>query len=66
MISGLNSLVKLFIINFIDFEIWFGINQKVRGKIINQENINNQFIDKYKDVEGSKMEKRLVIILLFF
>lgn len=46
--------------------IWPGTNHKDTGKIINQENINNQFIDKFKDVEGSKIENKLVIILIFF
>lgn len=45
--------------------IWPGINHKDIGKIINQENINNQFIDKFIDVDGSKIENKLVIILTF-
>lgn len=42
-----------------------GINQNWKGKIIKIRNILSQLSDKYIDEEGSKIEKRFVIIFNF-
>ena len=66
LIKGLNSFKSLCVTKINISIIWLGINQIVKGKIRIQDIINNQFIDVLIDVVGSKIEKRLVIMIIFY
>lgn len=62
--KALNSLNRYLIILIHIIEIRLGINQKLKGIIINPNKVLNQFSDKLNIlVEGSKVENKFVIIV---